>query len=464
MLFSERIRNLRRERNELQRDLAKLIGVDVPMYSRYEHGERRPKREQVVKLARRFKVDPQELVALWLAEQAFGLIATDRMADRASQLLLEQLGGQVASQPQESPTPAPTQTTPAPTPQVAPLPSVPRTLVASLGTGTLPHYEVGNAREVMNRMEDESIDCIVTTPPYWSLRRHRTDGITTDDLNEFVNDLVATKRVLKPEGSLWLNMADAYTDGALQAVPWRVVLRLLDEQGWILRNDVVWNKQQSAFDSAVNHLRNTHEHLFHLVKDSRFYFDDEQLRQAFNAGQEKKARTAGRTTSGITGERYMRRIQQSTALTTAEKKNAIADLRATLERVNNGEIPDFRLFLRDKAGEAVEGTGEKATAINRNGYYLLIYNRNGAMPPDVWDIAPAHSDIDRYAVAPEELYRLPIIATCPPGGIVLDPYCGTGTACKVAYDLNRRSIGIDVNGRYVDRARSRVEQRSLSLF
>ena len=86
------------------------------------------------------------------------------------------------------------------------------------------------------------------------------------------------------------------------------------------------------------------------------------------------------------------------------------------------------------------------------------------MPPDVWDIEPAKSDIDRYVVAPDALYRLPIVATCPVGGLVLDPYCGTGTACKVAYELNRRSLGIDSNSRHIDRARGRVEQRSLSLF
>ena len=91
MLFSERIRTLRKEQGVLQRRLAEAIGVDVPMYSRYEHGERHPKRAQVVKLARLLKTDANELVALWLAEEAMNAIGHDKMSGRAAELLRELL-------------------------------------------------------------------------------------------------------------------------------------------------------------------------------------------------------------------------------------------------------------------------------------------------------------------------------------------------------------------------------------
>ena len=105
MLFSERIRTLRKEQGVLQRRLAEAIGVDVPMYSRYEHGERHPKREQVVKLARLLGTDAGELVALWLAEEAMNAIGHDKMSGRASQLLLQQLSGNVSSTPEAAPIP-----------------------------------------------------------------------------------------------------------------------------------------------------------------------------------------------------------------------------------------------------------------------------------------------------------------------------------------------------------------------
>ena len=87
MLFSEKIKQLRISSGKLQKDLAKAIGVDVPAYSRYEHGERRPKREQVLRLARIFKTDPDELVAAWLADEVYSRIAHDKMANRAATLL-----------------------------------------------------------------------------------------------------------------------------------------------------------------------------------------------------------------------------------------------------------------------------------------------------------------------------------------------------------------------------------------
>ena len=86
MLFSDKIKQLRIESGKKQKDLAKAIGVDVPAYSRYEHGERRPKREQVLRLARLFKTDPDELVAMWLADEAYSHIAHDKMATRAASL------------------------------------------------------------------------------------------------------------------------------------------------------------------------------------------------------------------------------------------------------------------------------------------------------------------------------------------------------------------------------------------
>ena len=445
MLFSERIRTLRNEQGILQRTLAKAIGVDVPMYSRYEHGERHPKREQVVKLARLLHTDANELVALWLAEDALNAIGHDKMSARASQLLLETLDKNAAPASDESQGPddnrqqeldaalhemrlmtaqlneannalqqkcklldekqdalitlqqrndellkelndsklqleekdsrltelqqlfeaaspveqAPAQPAADPTLSQAPvIDAAQRTLVASIASSHMPHYETGDARQVMQRIEDESVDCIVTTPPYWSLRRYGADKIEAENLEEFVNQLLRVMaechRVLKPQGSLWMGVGDAYDNHSLQGVPWRLAIAMMDLQGWTLRNDVVLNTGQNATDNTHTHLRNMHEYA-HL------------------------------------------------------------------------------------------GT-------------------KGLMPTDIWEIAMPKSPVERYVTAPEELCRLAIVATCPAGGLVLDPYCGTGTTGKVAYNLNRRFIGIDINPDRLRLARSRVEQKSLSLF
>ena len=395
MLFSERIRTLRKEQGVLQRALAKAIGVDVPMYSRYEHGERRPKREQVLKLARLLHTDANELVALWLAEAAVNTIGHDKMSARASQLLRETLdkdlpvaetpASAVASAPNVAPAPAeaPVQVVDPTLCKAPEIDSKERTLLASLPQQMMPHYELGDARLVMQRIEDESVDCIVTTPPYWSLRRYGADRIGCDRLEDFIHEVLRVmaecRRVLKPQGSLWLHAGDAYDNHSLQALPWRIAIAMMDWQGWTLRNDVVLNTRQNSTDNTHTHLRNTHETLFHFTKQpTEFVYNADELRRVFNE---------------------------------------------------------------------VARLGSK-----------------GLLPADVWDIAMPKSPVERYVTDPEELCRLAIVATCPADGFVLDPYCGTGTTCKVAYDLNRRSLGIDINDDRLRIARSRVEQKPLSLF
>ena len=387
MLFSDKIRQLRLESGKRQKDLAKAIGVDVPAYSRYEHGERRPKRNQVLRLARIFKTDPDELVAMWLADEAYSHIANDKMATRATTLLQEMLSGEEAVD-------APASEAQDTAAQHDDKPAVARNMVTKLGRSLMPHYVAGDAATVMATIEDESIDCIVTTPPYWRRRTQGTESITATTKEEFVAELLQTMaqawRVLKPKGSLWLNMGDDTTDGFVQGIPWRVLLQMMDAQGWRLVNEVVWNKTTTSPQGSQDHLRKVHEFMFHLVKDEGFYYNDEELRRTFALIQRNDDKSHAR-------------------------------------------IP--------------RGKGHQ-----------------GQIPSDVWTIGVQRSGIAHYCVAPDMLYRLPLVATCPHGGIVLDPYCGTGTACKIAYEMNLRSIGIDINPDYIKKAVASTEAKPLSLF
>ena len=384
MLFSDKIKQLRLESGRLQKDLAKAIGVDVPAYSRYEHGERRPKREQVLRLARIFKTDPDELVAMWLADEAYSNIAHDKMSGQAVNLLYQMVNAERLENQEKSNIAEKTN-------QQSP---VLHGLVSQLGRSAMPHYEQGDACEVMRRIEDASIDCIVTTPPYWRRRSQGTESITATTKEDFVDELLQTMsqayRVLKPQGSLWLNMGDDTTDGFVQGIPWRLVLQMIDKQGWQLVNEVVWNKTTTSPQGSQDHLRKVHEFMFHLVKNDNFYYNDEELRRT------------------------------------------------------------FALIMRNEVkgrGKAVKGK-----------------QHQGLVPSDVWTIGVQRSGIAHYCVAPDTLYRLPLVATCPHDGIVLDPYCGTGTTCKIAYEMNLRSIGIDINGDYIKRARATTEAKPLSLF
>ena len=400
MLFSEKIKQLRIASGKRQKDLATAIGVDVPAYSRYEHGERRPKRQQVLRLARILKTDPDELVAMWLADEAYSHLAHDKMSSRASRMLLDMLDGKSLTPRQESPVDASDTDASLDVDDVHPRP--PRDMVGKLGHSAMPHLEQGNAADVMQRIEDESIDCIVTTPPYWRRRSQGTESITATTAQQFIQELLQTMaqawRVLKPQGSLWLNMGDDTTDGFVQGIPWRVVIAMIDQQGWRLVNEVVWNKITTSPQGSQDHLRKVHEFMFHLVKRDDFYYNDEKLRHTFAL------------------------IVHNDEKSRKKPDNKIKD------------------------------------------YYLQPQGVHGLVPGDVWTIGVQRSGIAHYCVAPDTLYRLPIVATCPHDGIVLDPYCGTGTACRIAYEMNLRSIGIDINPDYVKQARASIEQKPLSLF
>jgi DNA modification methylase len=266
------------------------------------------------------------------------------------------------------------------------------------------------------------------------------------------------RRVLTDKGSLWLNIGDSYQEKRLLGIPWRVALELVDEQGWLLRNDVIWNKVKGGPDNAKDKLRNVHEHVFHFVKQKNYYYDVDAIRSA-----PKKSRVlngAVVSATGVSGVRYRRQIELSTALSDEEKKNAYAALDAILREVVDGRLADFRMIIRGQQrathsdAEAVSG---RARELRDRGYYFLKYHPKGSKPSDVWDILP--EDTQRrdthFAPYPEDLCKIPILATCPEGGVVIDPFCGTGTTNLVAFQFGRKSIGIDVAERYVKTAESR---------
>jgi len=323
----------------------------------------------------------------------------------------------------------------------------------------------GEALATLRTLPTASIDTVITSPPYWGQRRYADPTALGAEptVREYVAALLPVcaeiGRVLKPTGSFWLNLGDAYARKGLCGIPWRVAIALQDEGGWIMRNEVIWHKLKGGPDNARDKLRNVHEHVFHFVRSARPYYDIDAIRNAPRATVVGAAGTV--TATGVSGVRYRRQIQRSTALSATERVAALAALDATLARVAAGELFDFRMVIRGEqrvthsASTAVSG---RANELARAGFYILPYHRGGSKPGDVWEIVPedtwrrdAHS-----APFPEDLCTLPVLATCPPGGIVLDPFAGTGTAVVAALRHGRRGIGIDLSAEYLRTAGERL--------
>lgn len=305
-----------------------------------------------------------------------------------------------------------------------------------------PNFELHYANALALPIDDNSVDLVVTSPPYFGLRSY-TDGgehyegqIGSEATpSQFLNALIAATsemiRVLKPSGSIWVNLGDKYSrtggggvgssDGALgrhprpssQAtevrpksligMPWRYAIRCIDELGLILRAEVIWSKPNGMPESVTDRVRRSHEQWFHFTKEPHYYSAIDELREPHMHG----------------GKGH-----------TWEDRKAAGKPRY---------CPD--------AGNASGGIAA----------HLL-----GKLPGSVWAVAteplivPDELGVDHFAAFPTEWPKRIISGWCPANGVVLDPFCGTGTTVAVARALGRHGIGVDLSADYLRLAEWRV--------
>ena len=325
----------------------------------------------------------------------------------------------------------------------------------------------GDALAVLKALPSECIDFAMTSPPYWGKREYENGGIGLEkDYRDYVKDLSEVfrelKRVLKSEGSFWLNLGDTYNGKGLVGIPWRIALELIDNQGWILRNSVIWNKLKGGMDNSKDRLGNVHENVFHFVKKSKgYYYNADAIRS--KPRESKVVNGAIVSATGVSGVRYKRQLELSTALSATEKTAAFDALDRMLADIGAGRAADFRMVIRGQQrtthsdSEKVSG---RAKELRDKGFYFLKYHPNGSKPYDVWDIIPEDTQnrVVHFAPYPLDLCRLPLLATCPVGGIALDPFCGTGTTLVAAQNLGRKSVGIDISPVYLELTQERCNK------
>lgn len=318
----------------------------------------------------------------------------------------------------------------------------------------------GNSLEVLKSLPDNSIDCCVTSPPYYALRDYGCDGQigleeTPEKYIESLCDVFSeVRRVLTPEGTLWLNIGDSYNGnkigntevaknkkvsesnyfhkklwgGAkpkdLIGIPWMLAFALRS-QGWYLRQDIIWHKGNPLPESVTDRCTKSHEYIFLLSKSQKYYFDYEAIQE--EATSSDKPRVFGANNQKGTLRNDIGRVYKP------RTKNCQYD----------GQRPNSMHLARES------GISDEVYPVRNK--------------RDVWTVNTKPCKEAHFATYPFELIKPCILAGCPEDGIVLDPFMGSGTTAIVARSLNRNYLGIELNPEYIKIAHKRLEKH-LGMF
>jgi len=281
----------------------------------------------------------------------------------------------------------------------------------------------GNALETLKQIESVSVDSVITSPPYYQLRDYGFDGQWglesdyKDYLDKMIDLMRELKRVLKPTGTMWVNLGDTYAGNkegntdlkinnlsnlsrikkqvkgipnkSLMLIPHRFAIRCIDELGLILRNDIIWAKPNGMPESVTDRFSRKHEFIFFFVKNQKYYFDLDSVRDK--------------------------------PYTSLDRKDTVNILR---KAVRSGLKSDSGFMKNNPLG------------------------KNPGDVSDFWEITTKPNPKNHYATYNSELIRKPLIAGSPVGGVILDPFGGTGTTCFLATQFERRFIYIDANKEY----------------
>jgi len=321
---------------------------------------------------------------------------------------------------------------------------------------------------------DQSVHCIITSPPYWNLRDYHVEGqlglekTPGEYIEKMVRVFREAWRVLRKEGTLWINIGDCYAskgkkrsrqqatakstlqgskdtqcaslvqqskivDGLkvkdLVGIPWMLAFALRAE-GWYLRQDIIWHKTNAMPESATDRCTRAHEYLFMFSKSRRYYYDAYAIRTPY---KEKTLTTFGIQSTG-----------KGDGSGLVQSENWARDVKVRLPKQ----------WKTDK--QSGHGRQHNSLMIGWENMTVAEQVANGANKRDVWPIAVPGYDGDHYATFPEELAVNPIKAGCPPGGIVLDPFIGRGTTGLVAGKNSRYFLGLELNPYDIAKADERL--------
>jgi DNA modification methylase len=286
--------------------------------------------------------------------------------------------------------------------------------------------------ETLKKMQDKSIDCVISSPPYWQLRDYGYDGQwgLEPTFKEYLEHLWQMMdeiyRVLKDEGTCWINLGDSYNNSGwagnrdgkfndqpivatntkagrggqkgypnkcLVLLPHRFAIGCID-RGWILRNDVIWAKRNGMPEPVTDRFTKKHEYIFFMTKSEKYYFDLDAIRDKHKHSNDKR---------------------------------------------NDGNRHTYNINAKSNTEEMLSAT---AVSFNPKG-------KNPGSVSDFWDVTTKGSGDQHFASYNTDLIKKPILAGCPEGGLIYDTFMGTGTTAMAALRANRNFVGSEMSTEYI---------------
>ena len=286
--------------------------------------------------------------------------------------------------------------------------------------------------ETLKKMQDKSIDCVISSPPYWQLRDYGYDGQwgLEPTFKEYLEHLWQMMdeiyRVLKDEGTCWIKLGDSYNNSGwagnrdgkfndqpivatntkagrggqkgypnkcLVLLPHRFAIGCID-RGWILRNDVIWAKRNGMPEPVTDRFTKKHEYIFFMTKSEKYYFDLDAIRDKHKHSNDKR---------------------------------------------NDGNRHTYNINAKSNTEEMLSAT---AVSFNPKG-------KNPGSVSDFWDVTTKGSGDQHFASYNTDLIKKPILAGCPEGGLIYDTFMGTGTTAMAALRANRNFVGSEMSTEYI---------------
>ncbi len=341
--------------------------------------------------------------------------------------------------------------------------------------------------ETLQKMENNSIDCIITSPPYWQLRDYGypeqwgLEPTFQEYLEHLWSMMDESYRVLKPSGTCWINLGDSYYgsghgnwskydngdishkdkyygDGrnsspktdwdyskmkpkTLILIPHRFAIGCID-RGWIMRNDCIWAKRNGMPESVTDRFSKKHEYFFFMVKSEKYFFDLDAIRDTIKTANDSNDRQS-RWSSDYDGINHGR-SKDSTTKITKDISESMGSPRARQHRT------------RGTQGYSSASLGSPQQDVNGGYPVETSKGKNPGSVSDFWDIPTKPSSSKHYASYNDSLLVKPVLAGCPEGGIIYDPFMGTGSTAEVAIRANRKFIGSEMSAEYCKIANERI--------